>query len=466
MKNTYMQICFLILSIVISSCAKTAPSRAGDPTATLNAILANKQETGDGNVRTLTQNKDFYRAGDFESFFVVLYNLAGKKVTCSFTINGKHVTTRVITVESNKQVVDFNSIYTQIIGNEDGKELVLEAEYRLSANSPVNKERAVLTKQQYQIHTVADLNGIRYDLKGKYKQMKTLKFENNFKPIPTYSNVNYVSLSNFMSNEHAFTGEYDGGNTKLVGMKIQANKESYVGMFRLLRGAKIYNVDMEGVTIENPSEIVGALAGKTESISSNSSQATALENIKVTDLRITSNITSNIDLSGFGGLVGILGDNSRISRSYVVNSAIEISSARSKGVGGIVGQSANNTFIQDSYVRGTRIKGYSQVGGIVGGVAQTQNTSQKIKLNFCLSDSCVLESTNISEGSADPIGKDANITSCYYRQITGDKNNPLSNVAAQSFETLSEILPGSEFWNHFQYDGVNIGLKPLPITYP
>ena len=465
MKNMYMQICFLILSIVISSCAKAKPSRAGDPTATLNAILANKQETGEANVRVLTQNKDFYRAGDFDSFFVVIYNLAGKKVTCSFSINGKHVTTRIISVESNKQVVDFNGIYTQILGTEDGKELVLDAEYKISASSPINKERVVLTKQQYQIHTIADLNGIRYDLKGSYKQMKTLKFESNFKPIPTYSNVNYVSLSNFMSNEHAFTGEYDGRNTKLVGMKIQANKESYVGMFRLLRGAKIYNVDMEGVTIENPNDIVGALAGKTESVSSNSVQATVLENIKVTDLRITSNITSSLDLNGFGGLVGVLGDNSRIARSYVVNSAIEITSTRSKGIGGIVGQSANNTAIEDSYVRGTKIKGYSQVGGIVGGVSQTQNTTQKIKLNFCFSDSCVLETANMADG-ADPIGKDANITSCYYRQITGDKNNPLSNAAAQSFETLSDIPQGSDFWKHFQYDGVNIGLAPLPITYP
>jgi len=144
-----------------------------------------------------------------------------------------------------------------------------------------------------------------------------------------------------------FTGEFDGNNNKISGMKIQMNSNyELVGLFSSISGGEVYDLEIELSTINKQTYIydqVGLLAGY--------STNTIIKNVTI-------DRGSVIARDLVGGLVGF------IDSSSVEDSSTSAIISGEDYIGGLIGE-ADFSEIIDSSSTGS-VNGVEAVGGLVG----------------------------------------------------------------------------------------------------
>ena len=161
-----------------------------------------------------------------------------------------------------------------------------------------------------------------------------------------------------------FYGKFNGKNNTIYNLKLDGS--NYSGLFGLLAGAEIKDLNIENVNISN------CYWGG--SVASYSCGNTVIENV---------NVTGNVTLSGLyyiGGIIGQVKDNTTI-KNINMNGNITISGQYITA--GIVAEAQNNTIVQDTNLSGNIIiTGPYYVAGVSGyitGVPTIKNV--KIEAN-------------------------------------------------------------------------------------
>ncbi len=301
----------------------------------------------------------------------------------------------------------------------------------------------------------------------------------------------------------SFTGTYDGNGKKITGLQVSIPSRNYVGLFGVVSGATLKNLELENATatITQSGSIsgVGALAGraiggtairnvKTSGtvtgqvsggvvgaagaldIASSSSSATVIGNdwcagglvgcnstgnaLTITDSSASGTVTGGVF---DGGLVGSIWAPGTITRSSATGSVTSTGSR----VGGLVGLIASNTFgrvaISKSFATGTvtdtsPLGGEGGAGGLVGvSVADSgSNTNQ-------VADSYASGQSTSNKASGGLVGRNKNggldILNSYSRSAVQGPTSAVGGI-------LGLITSGSptitaSFWNPADTDNPN-----------
>lgn len=280
------------------------------------------------------------------------------------------------------------------------------------------------------IYTVEDLYNIRKDLTGSYILMNDIDLTDATASGGAWdfngNGWNPIGSGDIYGNS-AFSGELDGNEHKIIGMRIDVKtypsgvtKEAYYGLFANITGY-VHDLTFVGGSIKssvNTSSIkkyVGALAGKTE-------------NATITNVRNdmeTIDIVSTYGSTNYCG--GIVGYSSQSNISICVN-AVDIYSytvgyyeSHYAYTGGIVGfgskdnvfQSYNVADIVSEGKEGTSSKAYMRTSGICGDCSNSNFTN-------CYNTGTIT-SKNGNADSAAGISLYGTVTNCYnVGVITGD----------------------------------------------
>ena len=171
----------------------------------------------------------------------------------------------------------------------------------------------------YLIETLEQLNAVRNNLNSHFKLTADIDLAGvNWQPIGA-------------STSNAFGGTFDGNGHTIKNLTINSS-QAYVGLFGVIKGAKISDLIIESPNVMNTSNSTGALAGW-----------------DVGGSIITSVGTENGVINGqsyTGGLIGGIGTNgySKISQAYSTNQVIGTSYT-----GGLVGYGAKNHTFTDVF---------------------------------------------------------------------------------------------------------------------
>ncbi|MCT4565712.1 MAG: hypothetical protein N4A68_15550, partial [Maledivibacter sp.] len=197
------------------------------------------------------------------------------------------------------------------------------------------------------------------------------------------------------SSSVAFSGEFDGRGYKIKNLKVNKERESYIGLFGYINGAKIKNLKIENADIKGVS-YVGSLVGQAEN-SCNISNCTVEGKGKIKGIGSDiggligrcygvygkiENCSAKIRVEGsgsiMGGLVGSI-DESDVFKCYSTGDVIGTSSR----IGGLIGYAnagENNVIITESYGLGNA-SGLDKVGGLIGEVRSYNH--RKITVEDC-----------------------------------------------------------------------------------
>ena len=270
----------------------------------------------------------------------------------------------------------------------------------------------------YIITTEDQLNGIREEPTAYYKlgaDITLTKFQSGsgWTPIPE------------------FTGQLDGNGHKISNLYINRPSTGCVGLFSQLNSSTtIKNLSLVNVNITG-STYTGAIAGYSNST------------LTLSGVSVTGSVTGG-QLTG--GLIGYSSYSITIVNSY---SSANIAST-SIQVGGLVGYAVGNINITNAYSTGnvnstatsSSDTSYSYIGGLIGYIRPTNNTS-KIEKTYA--------SGNVSAGSASAVGGlvgyvDYNSSSSSYKlainnsyaigQVTG-KYNVGGLIGCSNYATLT-----------------------------
>ncbi len=217
-----------------------------------------------------------------------------------------------------------------------------------------------------------------------------------------------------------FTGEYStttSGATSynyysIINLNFNG-AENYAGLFGETENAKIYGLNIEFEDLNDESEVpvfnisyAGALAGKISN--------TTINNVTIENPSFKAEALNS---SSFGGLVGEA-NGSTIEDCELSNVSLNASSGGNQiNVGGIVGylsgnnSSITNTKILNSAIINSNSSG-SSLGGIVGNVTGSSNSSTKI-------ENCEIP-TNTKLSVKSTI---SNSNPCYVGALSGNANN-------------------------------------------
>jgi hypothetical protein len=198
-----------------------------------------------------------------------------------------------------------------------------------------------------------------------------------------------------------FTGEFDGNNNKISGMKIQMNSNyELVGLFSSISGGEVYDLEIELSTINKQTYIydqVGLLAGYATN--------TIIKNVTI-------DRGSVIARDLVGGLVG-----------YIDSSSVENSSSSAivdgeDVIGGLIGE-ADFSEIIDSSSTGS-VNGIEYVGGFIGVVFQS-------KIEGSYATGMVSGEDNTGGLVGNLIGNsDLDNNNYYFTKVTSSYYNPAS----------------------------------------
>lgn len=249
------------------------------------------------------------------------------------------------------------------------------------------------------IKTEEDLRKIgeddNYPLDGKYILVNNI----------TLGNVNNDGYWDCISYRQPFTGELDGNNYTIEGLKMEGTGQytttgSYYGLFATISGATIKNLNINGVVTENTTR------GGTGIIVGQATNNSTIKNCKITAGTEENPVT--------GKVVGICYDlnNSNIE-DCVVNIYSDASSLNY--IGGITAIASNEAKISNCVIKG-KIKSTDYVGGIVG-------TVNKVNIENCISY-CSIETTgNYIGGIAGYAYGGSSIINCHKEaNITGNED--------------------------------------------
>lgn len=172
--------------------------------------------------------------------------------------------------------------------------------------------------------------------------------------------------------DEAFSGVIDGGGFTISGVGISRPEESEVGLFGVLSGGTIKNLNVMVTGVEG-AQATAALLGRqldgvvenchtSGSITSTSSRAGGLVGSQEAGLISASSSSCGVfgTSSRIGGLVG-LSQAGTISESFASGNCESLSSR----VGGLVGSLEADASVNDSYATGN-VTGKNRVGGAIG----------------------------------------------------------------------------------------------------
>ncbi|MDO3412608.1 S-layer homology domain-containing protein [Saccharibacillus sp. CPCC 101409] len=207
-------------------------------------------------------------------------------------------------------------------------------------------EREAVSGDLTLIGTAEELAGIFSNLDGQYKL------------------VNDIDLSDYPGGwipvgdeSHPFTGELYGEGYTLSGLTTASEATKNVGLFGVIRDARIENVQLTSVDVEGKS-FVGGLAG------------TARDSL-IAGVSVQGKIKGNISV---GGLIGYVQGKQNPDRDlpigiYMAKTNVEISSASQSGmgIGGLVGRSSGVYIWRSSAIGSVIAEGSSsRIGGLIG----------------------------------------------------------------------------------------------------
>lgn len=282
----------------------------------------------------------------------------------------------------------------------------------------------------YYIRTVRQLDNIKDDDSGCYKQSHDLYGAYNYNGPYTYTDYDGADY---------FSGQYDGKSYRILELSITARNLRQGGMFAVLRGATLKDIVMfspsgRATITGNVSNSVGGLA-----LSIQTNDLTTIDNCVVAGYTISTDATKAL-----GGLVGVVdGGNLTINDSAAVN-ILDGINQNQEGIGGLVGSCRSGTLnITNSYAGGT-IKGtYNnlEVGGIVGhrgtGTATYTNVYSYVNMSA------------VSPDEVYGIGPSGTYTNCYYWNVgTGGKSvldDDGSTVLGVNFTGLTNCITSTPF---------------------
>lgn len=170
-----------------------------------------------------------------------------------------------------------------------------------------------------------------------------------------------------------FTGTFEGNNFEIANYSIYAPTTQFQGLFRETTGGTFQNIIFDTISISGR-HYIGVLAGYVEP------GTTTASNITI------SNATVEGMDSGNSGYVGGLFGSTRNGATTINISNINISNldipSQKDYSGGLIGyiNSSNTVAIDTARVGSGDINGRSRVGGIIGGMSNT-NTASNITLN-------------------------------------------------------------------------------------
>ncbi|MGN1227010.1 MAG: ZmpA/ZmpB/ZmpC family metallo-endopeptidase-related protein, partial [Christensenellales bacterium] len=191
----------------------------------------------------------------------------------------------------------------------------------------------------YQITNEKELKAISQNLGGFYKLVNNITLASAWTPIGTSS--------------AQFTGYFDGGNYTIDNLVISSG--DYLGLFGVVSGATIKNLNLTNVNITG-STFIGGLAGKVES--------GVISNITL-NVNITTIVENNLN-KGVGGVVGYADDDNAIFNNITVRGNV-ITKASVIGTNNCIGGFAGNGGVWNDSITYAYVLGGRMVGGFVGG---------------------------------------------------------------------------------------------------
>lgn len=223
----------------------------------------------------------------------------------------------------------------------------------------------------YQVSTATELDSVRAYADANFILMNDIDLTDYLTDgNPGYNGGNFWEPIG--NDADKFTGDFNGNDLKISGLKINRPAQDYIGLFGSIDAGIIYDLSVE---IDTVSEVkgnayTGGLAGK-------------IINSSIINCQITGSVSGNYNV---GGLIGWNESNVTESRSYTniignnqtggligVNSSGIVTNCHSNvtvtasGVmsGGLIGQQYNGEITQCSSA-GTVNSTFSECGGLIG----------------------------------------------------------------------------------------------------
>ncbi|EXJ11799.1 ZmpA/ZmpB/ZmpC family metallo-endopeptidase-related protein [Nitrincola nitratireducens] len=265
----------------------------------------------------------------------------------------------------------------------------------------------------YLVATASDLNQVRNHLSAHFRQVSDINL----------SGQSWSAIGSSHVNER-FSGVYDGGGNRILGLTLQRPNEHYQGLFGYISGGSVKNLHLQNVSIQARS-YAGALVGYATQC--------VMENVSV----------SATNVSGYmyvGGLAGWL---------Y----ACQVRSAESDGVvsgyqtvGGLAGITQSTTLRYGS-ARGQVLGSHSYVGGLLG--------QQQSGATFDSFSHAQVSGGNIVGGLiAMAYGGGAAIVKSYSAGSIDSEGDALGGLIAQRVALYGVPVVVDSFWNQ-ETAGVN-----------
>lgn len=289
------------------------------------------------------------------------------------------------------------------------------------------------------ITTPEQLNAIRGNLSGHYKLNNDIDLTlvtgdplgqfydggSGWEPIGTES--------------QRFTGTFDGGGHKIIGLSIDRPSEAEIGLFGSVgSGGAVRNVGLEDGSIRG-GDYTGGLVGY---------------NVNST----VENAYSTVSVNGndkVGGLVGQNDFRGLVKQSYATGSVTGLGA-----VGGLVGRNDNESTVSQSYATGS-VTGQYEVGGLVGRHYGT--------ISYSYAVGRVTGDTEVG-GLVGRFFGPTIASSFYNRETTGQSGEGTSKTTAEMRTESTFTMAGWDFdraWgmNSLINNGYPVLVPPYIITY-
>ncbi len=268
------------------------------------------------------------------------------------------------------------------------------------------------------------LDSIRNGLAGTYYLAGDIDCAGvSFTPIGTYSSS-------------PFSGILNGNYHKIKNLNVNLPANNHVGLFGYINGAKIYNLDLESVSITGQ-DYTGGIVGR------------FIGSVVISNCSVSGNIAARSYAGGIvgGGLSGSLD----INNSYTIASI----SGTENSVGGIVGQMYRGSII-NSYSTGGA-GGVQNIGGIVGFAGTTGTNIVKIVNSYSV---MTVSGTSYVGQLVGRLGSVSVLTNNYAYNTADSAANCVGSAATPS----SPGCTMSDYYDIF-YNPVNTPYIPNPPVW-
>ena len=236
-------------------------------------------------------------------------------------------------------------------------------------------QEATLNGDYYEIHNQGQLRWFANQVNNQNRPNINARLMNDI----TMDGTEWTPIG---TEQHPFTGTFDGNSKTITGLKCTDTSKEYVGLFGYANGATIQNVTVQGATF-NGNEFIGGVCGY------------------IVGGAITGCTTSGGTVSGSYYIGGIAGYANNATVQRCVNSGKVTGSDSS--IGGIAGTAYQAT-VQDCGNTGAVIR--TAATGNYGGIVGTATNAKAIQNCY-----------NAYSDMAYPIcatPDDANLSNCYY----------------------------------------------------